>query len=159
MATGMLRMTEEQFEALQRKTNPQKPLPVAAAPASSPVLKVSTPQDRVLALGRLEQGKMNRTEAAYAAHLEMLKRAGVILSYAFEAVKLRLGKGSFYTPDFHVQLANGVIEFHEVKGHWRDDARTKIKNAAYLFPMYRFIAVRKAKKNEGGGWETEIFGG
>ena len=111
----------------------------------------------MLALGRLPAGTMNKTEAAYAEHLEMLKRAGEITWYEFEAIKLRLGKSTFYTPDFHVRRANGELEIHEVKGYWQDDARVKIKSAAYMYPIYRFIAVTKRKKRDGGGWAIEIF--
>ena len=41
-------------------------------------------------------GQMNKTEAAYAAHLELLKRAGEISDYAFEKYKLRLADNTFY---------------------------------------------------------------
>lgn len=58
----------------------------------------------MLALGRLPPGEMNPTERAYAEHLELLKQAGEITWYGFEAIKLRLGKNTFYTPDFAVRL-------------------------------------------------------
>ncbi|UIF89477.1 hypothetical protein KAF44_30265 (plasmid) [Cupriavidus necator] len=111
----------------------------------------------MLALGRLPPGQMNPTEEAYAAQLELEKHAGLITWYAFEPIKLRLGKNTFYTPDFGVRLVSGELEFREVKGFWRDDARVKIKNAAYLYPIFRFVAVTKQKKPEGGGWRREEF--
>ncbi len=85
---------------------------------------------RVLALGRMKAGAMNKTEAAYAQKLELHKRAGEVLWYAFEGVTLKLADGCRYTPDFAVMLADGVIEMHEVKGYWTEDARAKIKVAA-----------------------------
>lgn len=96
-------------------------------------------------------GRMNKTEAAYANRLEALKRAEQeVKSWAFEAVKLRLADGTFYTPDFLVELVEpGPLELHEVKGFWRDDARVKFKVARELFPMFRFRAFRRA----GAGWE------
>lgn len=104
------------------------------------------------ALGRLPLGVMNKTEAAYDAHLRERAHAGVVLWHKFEAVKLRLADKTFYSPDFAVLLRDGLLEMHEVKGHWQDDARVKIKVAASIYP-FRFIAVTKRK----GGWEREEF--
>jgi len=108
---------------------------------------------RAFALGRLPVGAMNKTEAAYAAHLEMQRRAGAVQWFRFEGVKLRLADGTFYSPDFAVMAADGVMEMHEVKGHWQDDARVKIKVAADQYP-FRFRAVKKDR----GGWSVEHFG-
>ncbi|WP_186107277.1 DUF1064 domain-containing protein [Burkholderia gladioli] len=110
----------------------------------------------VQALGRLPVGAMNQTESRYALHLEQRKHAGEIAWYVFEAWKFRLADNTFYTPDFVVMLADGRIECHEVKGHWQDDARVKIKVAAYQHPV-RFIAVTAKPKKAGGGWQVEEF--
>lgn len=110
----------------------------------------------IQALGRLKPGTMNGTETAYAKHLEEQRIAGVVLWYKFEGVKLRLGEKTFYTPDFAVMQASGQIELHEVKGHWVDDARVKIKVAADMYP-FKFIAIKKLAKKRGGGWEYEVF--
>ena len=110
----------------------------------------------VLALGRLKSGQMNQTEAAYQKHLEARKVAGEIAWYRFEGIKVRLADKTFYTPDFAVMLAGGKMELHEVKGHWTDDARVKIKVAADQYPM-RFIAVKALPKKQGGGWSIEEF--
>lgn len=109
-----------------------------------------------LALGRLKAGKMNQTEAAYAERLRALQHAGEILWFRFEGIKLRLADNTFYTPDFAVLAADGVMELHEVKGFWQDDARAKIKIAADQYP-FRFIAVRVRPKKDGGGWAVEEF--
>lgn len=111
---------------------------------------------KMQALGRLKTGQMNKTEAAYAQHLEARKAAGEVLWYRFEGIKLRLADNTFYSPDFAVLLADGTLECHEVKGHWMDDARVKIKVAADQYPM-RFIAVKVRAKKHGGGWEVEVF--
>lgn len=108
------------------------------------------------ALGRLKTGSMNKTETAYDSHLAALQHAGQIKWRKFEGLKLRLADNTFYTPDFAVMAANGVIECHEVKGFWQDDARAKIKVAADLYP-FRFIAVKARTKKSGGGWEVEAF--
>jgi hypothetical protein len=111
---------------------------------------------KMQALGRLKTGQMNKTEAAYAQHLEIRRAAGEILWYRFEGVKLRLADNTFYSPDFSVLLADGTLECHEVKGFWQDDARVKIKVAADQYPM-RFIAVKVRAKKNGGGWDVEEF--
>lgn len=108
------------------------------------------------ALGRLKTGQMNKTEAAYGQHLELLKRAGEVLWYRFEGLKLRLADNTFYTPDYAVMLCDGQMECHEVKGHWEEDAKVKIKVAAEMYP-FRFVAIKAAAKKDGGGWLVEEF--
>lgn len=107
------------------------------------------------ARGRTSQpGKMNRTESRYAAHLEARRLAGEITWFAFEPWKFRLADRTFLTPDFGVMLADGLLECHEVKGFWEDDARVKIKVAAEQHWMFRWLAVQEAK----GRWTVEAFG-
>lgn len=113
-------------------------------------------QKQILALGRMKVGAMNKTEARYAQWLEYRRTAGQVAWFKFEGLKLRLADNTFYTPDFAVMLASGEIECHEVKGHWADDARAKIKIAADLYP-FRFIAIKEKAKRDGGGWAVEEF--
>lgn len=108
------------------------------------------------AQGRLKTGAMNKTEAAYAAILRDAESLGDIQWHRFEGLKLRLADNTFYTPDFAVMAADGVIECHEVKGYWLDDARAKIKIAADQYP-FRFKAVKPLPKKAGGGWSEEWF--
>ena len=89
--------------------------------------------------------KMNKTELRMANLLELRKRAGEIIDYTFEAVKLRLADNTFYTPDFFITYPDR-FEVLEVKGFWRDDARVKIKVAAETFPYFKFKAVQWKKK-------------
>lgn len=109
-----------------------------------------------LALGRLKVGERNKTEAAYEQYLELQYKAGEILWYRFEGIKLRLADNTFYTPDFFVLRKDGHLECHEVKGFWKDDARVKIKVAASLYP-FAFLAVTQKSKKAAGGWEVERF--
>ena len=104
------------------------------------------------ALGRMKAGRMNKTEAMYAARLEALKHAGEIVWYEFEPMNLRLADKCFYSPDFLVMLKTGQLEVHECKGYWQEDALVKIKTAAAKFP-FRFIAVRLVE----GDWEIREF--
>ena len=108
------------------------------------------------ALGRLKTGAMNKTEQAYAATLAERQHAGEVAWFKFEGIKLRLADNTFYSPDFAVMLSDGVLEMHEVKGYWLDDARAKIKIAADMYPI-RFVAIQAKPKKEGGGWTLEEF--
>ncbi len=141
------RWTEDDLAKLQATRRQQyTPPPKPATPGAL------TPTQRYQALGRLPAGKMNKTEAAYAKHLEEQKQAGTVLWYKFEAMKFRLADNTFYTPDFMVLNGKSEMEAHEVKGFWLDDGRAKIKIAASLFP-FRFIAAQLVKKE----WKIEEF--
>ncbi len=112
-------------------------------------------------------GKMNKTEAAYADYLGILKLAGKILFFEFECVTLKLGKDLRYTPDFMVVTLDGTVEFHEVKGsktsksgdiipYFKDDGLVKLRAAAKQFPFVFLTAFR-----QGSNWivrdETEGY--
>ena len=101
---------------------------------------------------KIPKPRMNGWETAYAQNLDLLKRAGLIKWYGFEAMKLRLADKTYYTPDFVVitqktTFEEGAMEFHEVKGFWREDAIVKFKVAAEQFP-FRFVALSKEKNGE-----------
>lgn len=110
----------------------------------------------MLALGRLKTGQMNKTESEYYQYLKTLERTNEILWFKFEGLKFKLANNTTYTPDFVVMNKNGFIELHEVKGYWIDDARVKIKVAADMYP-FKFMAIKKRTKKQGGGWEIEEF--
>ena len=95
---------------------------------------------------------MNGWEKQYAQVLELRRRANEIEWYAFDAIKLRLADRTFYEPDFLVMTSTGLLEIHEVKGHWEDDAKVKIKVAADKFP-FKFLAIRK----DHGNWIEEEY--
>jgi hypothetical protein len=110
----------------------------------------------IKALGRLKSGQMNRTEAAYAAHLEHLKQRGDVLWYRFEGMKFRLADKTFLTPDFAVMKRDGQIALHDVKGGYIfEDAKVKMKVAAEQYP-FEFVIV---KKDRGGIWSMQSIGG
>jgi hypothetical protein len=96
---------------------------------------------------------MNRTEAAYAAHLELLKASGDVLWWKFEGVKLRLAHNTFYTCDFMTLKKDGQVCMDEIKGFMTDDAAVKIKVAASLYP-FQFRIIRK----KGGMWSITNVG-
>lgn len=98
-------------------------------------------------------GRMNKLESAYAEHLKKLLFAGEIIHYEFEPFKLKLAKATFFKFDFLVIKPNGLIEIHEVKGHWEDDARVKWKNAAEKYWYLTLIAIT----SEDGIWTKEVY--
>jgi len=110
--------------------------------------------------GRLQAGQMNKTEAAYAAHLRILKAAGEIKDFWFEpySVKVAANRCS-YTPDFLVQYPDDSLAFHEVKANpalFLDDAKVKVKVASDIQPI-PLIVVFPVPKKAGGGWKYEAF--
>lgn len=104
--------------------------------------------------------RRNPLETRYDREVLHIRRfAGEIRAYAFEAITLKLANGLTYRPDYCVELNTGdsgtvEIEFHEVKGFWRDDARAKIKMAAEQFRWATFIAATWNRKT---GWAYETF--
>lgn len=130
-----------------------------AGASTSAAKTVTNPKAAMQALGRMDKGKMNKTEEAYAQHLDLLRMAGEVLWFKFEPFSLTLAPKTSYRPDFLVQMASGHLEVHEVKGFWEDDARVKIKVAAELYPVFKFVAIKKADKAKGeaSGWQVEVF--
>jgi hypothetical protein len=150
-----IRLTQAQVDAHQARMRK----PAASLAPAVPLYggaPAQTAKEKMQARGRLPVGVMNKTEAEYDAYLADLQQRGVIVWRRFEGIKLRLADNTFYTPDFGVMLSSGLMELHEVKGHWTDDARVKIKVAAALYP-YQFVAVQKRPAKDGGGWTEERF--
>ena len=163
--------TEQDMPAGMRKLLTRAPAPMAPAPQvgyrpanAAALVSGDGSLGTKPARGRTRHvsGEMNKTETAYATHLEMLKRAGQVLWFGFECWTFKLAKDTRYTPDFVVQLSGGELELHEVKGRTRangkyfaeDDAKVKVKVAAAVFPM---LAVKVCWPDGAGGWKTEDF--
>jgi hypothetical protein len=94
-------------------------------------------------------GYRSNLEADYATRLEILRGLGEIRSWMYEAVKLKIGNGAWFTPDFFVRMASGSIEFHETKGGFaREAAMVRIRSAALQFPFWKFRLVTRVN----GDW-------
>ena len=107
---------------------------------------------------RHKPGVMNGYESKYADVLEARRLAGEIVAWHFEAVTLKLASDCRYTPDFMVQLADGSIEFVDVKGGIIDDkAVVKIKCAAEKFFQFCFVMEQLQSKKNGGGWKRTEY--
>jgi len=131
------RSPRQQWAVLAREREPT----VATLPPITAVCSLARP------------GGMNKIERRYSEYLELRRRAGEIVWWGYEAIKLRLAARTYFTPDFVLQPPVGRLEVHETKGYWREDARLKMKTAAELFP-FRFIGVQDAGR---GNWQFEYF--
>ena len=139
--------SEEEYQRhLERQKN---------KPAVGTTKKPSGSKTGLQALGRLPKGTMNKSETAYAQHLEMQKHAGEVLWYKFEGIKLMLAPNTSITVDFAVLPDTGILTMIDVKGSKAmvtDDARAKMKVAAELYPFVFKVAYPRAK---GEGWDIE----
>jgi hypothetical protein len=143
--------TEEQLaEHLKRRGAPAT---VVRPDVNNPPFKLPGNEAAAYARGQAPKRGMNKTEQAYAQHLDLQVHAGKVLWWRFEPFKLRLADGSYYKPDFGVLPRDLLFEIHETKGFWREAARVRIKVAAELFP-FKFIALTRTA---GGGWKREEF--
>lgn len=101
---------------------------------------------------RKQPGTMNKLEAAYAAELDRRVKSGEVVKWWYESFRVRLADKTWYTPDFAVILADGAVEYHEVKGFWEEDARVKIKVFAEQYPF-----VVRAITSVKGLWHEEVW--
>lgn len=99
---------------------------------------------------------MNGLETAFSYELEAQKQAGEIAWWGFESLRFRLADGAWYKADFIVLYPSGELIVVETKGFWRESARLRIKVAADRHP-FKFVAMRKKKAKDGGGWDREEF--
>lgn len=121
------------------------------------------PRNLPRAKGRQEKpatGRMNKGEAAYASELEARVREGHVAAFWFEALTIKLAPDTHYRPDFLVQLPDGTLEIHEVKGRKGDtfyateDGWLRVKVVAEAFPF----VLRVVWPAKGGGWMERVVG-
>lgn len=96
----------------------------------------------------------SKWEADYAKHLELLATAGRIVDWDYEPVRLEIGEGAVYTPDFRITTLGALTEMHEVKGYRREAAMVRIRVAAKLYRRIRFVLVTKVN----GEWTHTTIG-
>jgi len=104
-----------------------------------------------------EKEYRSKLEAQYALSLESFLQSGLIKSWRYEPITLKIATGSRYTPDFMVIDSTGAIELVEVKGWHRniDASREKWKAAAAINPWARFTWATRSK--DGGSWVHEHY--
>lgn len=104
---------------------------------------------------KARRGVMNKWEESFSQVLAAAMKAGNISDWRFENIKLKIGVGAWFTPDFAVADKDIFSTFYEVKGHRTAASIVRLKAAALFYPKYRFILVTGA----GGGWEYTPIGG
>lgn len=134
----MIRFTEEEFQAVRERVRGGM---VTALPSAG----VRRPQSQK----QHPSPFRSKLEAAYAGYLHTLMLAGDIKRYAYEPIRLNLAPKTTLTPDFLVELPNGSLEIHEVKGWAREDAMAKLKISARLYPQWKFVLVNRFR----GEWK------
>ncbi len=101
---------------------------------------------------RQRQGpQLNKTEAAFSAHIRALFPSSLIFD---QAVTLVLANGLRYTPDVFFPGTGVRPAFYEVKGFMRDDAAAKLKMAAEVHRWADFFLV--SRKGRASPWRIQI---
>lgn len=131
---------------------------LSLTPAQLHTLRAAASRKAFQAKGRLPKGTMNKTESAYAEHLEAQRLAGDILGWKFHPLRVRLADNTYYEVDFLVLQADLVLAIHETKGGFTTDkGQLKIKLCAEVLPWFRMLKVTKLPAKDGGGWRVEDF--
>lgn len=99
------------------------------------------------AVGRLPRPQMNKTEAAYEAHLALQRKLGLVLWYGFEAVTIRLANDCRFTPDFLVMLPDGRLELRDTKGSKKIKAGKRAGQSTYYAEEDALVKARVAAAN------------
>ena len=90
---------------------------------------------------RTPGGFRSKLEERFAGELELRRRAGELCWWAYEPVRLKLGEGATYCPDFGTVDADGRFELWETKGFRREASIVRLKVAASLYWWWRFKLV------------------
>lgn len=91
----------------------------------------------------------NKWEMRYAERLEVLKLLGEVVESEYEPEPIIAAGGTKYTPDFKVTFAAGGIEYHEVKGHYRDRDKVRVRECA-VASQYPIVLWSM----KGGAWHV-----
>lgn len=95
---------------------------------------------------RIDGVYRTKLERDYARELDLLKAAGVVMSYHYEPIKIRYTQRNEYQPDFVVKYFNGLVEIVECKGYLREDDSIKCHAAATIMHPWKVVMVRRKKQ-------------
>lgn len=152
--TDVLVYEAEQSGELEAKPKTKRAANKRGQKASTEAVDGASTPSSVKAKGRVAaHPTMNEWERRRAGELEALRQRGEILFWRFEGATLRLANGARYTPDFLVMDKDGGLRAEEVKGHFREAAKVRIKVAASIFP-FPFIVLSEPKNGEWKRWEV-----
>ena len=133
-----LNWSEDQYNAHQAKHGRGK------------LVVVREPEKKIIR----QSGKTpNKTELRFENdYLKIRKMKGEIERYAYEPIKLKLGNGLLYVPDWYVVHSPFRIAIYEIKGaKIFDGALEKLKTAAHLYPEFEWWLYQW----KGGEWLTQ----
>jgi len=102
--------------------------------------------------GKPPASEMPKWEAAYEREVLMpAQHVGEVSRWRWHPFRFVLfpGERQSYEPDFLVEMRDGSLEIHEVKGFEREDSIEKFKTAAQQHPWFRFVMVTREKH---GAW-------
>lgn len=87
----------------------------------------------------------SQLEADFALHLTCKK-----VEFHYECIKLKIGDGVFYLPDFIAMSRAGEVYAIEIKGpHSRRSGEIKFLAAKERYPMFQWMWVTR---REDGSW-------
>lgn len=85
-------------------------------------------------------------EAQYHARLTAMQEAGEIACFWWKGMRFAIGGGQYYKPEAVVQLPNGELEVHEVKGYRREAGMIRFRTAASIYPfVFKLIGKKKSE--------------
>ena len=95
----------------------------------------------------------SKTEEKYAQLLDLEMQAGNVTRWLYEPLRLEIGPGAHYTPDFAVWRPDlSLPELHEVKGGFvREASRVRFRAAVRAWPCFRWFWCSWRS----GRWTTE----
>lgn len=140
---GPLKEAAERIESEDAGKTPSVP---AEWPCSGP----PAPSEKRV---RRPGGGPNKLESAFLASIDPAR----VMRHLYEPITFRLAGQCRYTPDVFVvpmgldDAEDRRFTFIEVKGRWfTDDSKVKIKVAASMFPMFRWLLVFRSGSH---GWD------
>ena len=99
----------------------------------------------------------SKLEKMYAAHLDLLVKAGEIKRWEYEPIVLRLADGARYRPDFLVILPLGMeakAQLHEVKGKWTKNKRDGMTHLKWAAQKYGDVFTFRLIEWNGHGFDA-----
>ncbi len=140
-----LRLTEGELQAIRVRQRGWAKVAPAASVAAPKQFANLIPGGHTVKSKKAKPKGMNKWEEAFSHVLEHKRLAKELSWWAFEPFRIRLADGCFYRPDFVSVDMDGRTAIYEVKGHFRESARVRLRVAAEKLP-YPFYLVKKTGK-------------
>jgi hypothetical protein len=156
----------EQLKANQKRASSMNSRPPMITLSAALTKKIGNRKAKAVKREKKKYGiYTNKTEAAYADHLEVLKKDGKIQRWWYQPWSSNLCPGVRYTPDFMRLENDDTVTFIDTKAQWgkgedahvhaERDAVMRNKFAVEIFPHWRWMFSWKDKRT--GEWDTREF--